>query len=125
MDAYAHMLTPGDTATVMATGRVRDMYTDGKGWGMAVVDLPGSASTQVLLPERPGIRLLAGDLTPTLLDALEDAIEHLGEAVRGAGQADDTWVAAGTLDRLQRYERARDALRGGFIDDEKFAGHSA
>jgi hypothetical protein len=84
---------------------------------MAYLSLPeGSAYTQVLLPEQPGIRLFAGDLTPTLLDALEDAIEHLGKG-------DPEWVAPETLDRLDRYERALDALRGEFVDDEKTAGH--
>jgi len=118
MDAYVHLLSPGDTATLMATGTVDTVYTDGKGWGCASVGFPGGAHTQVQLPERPGIRLLAGDLTPTLLDALKDAIEHLGKG-------DPEWVAPEVLDRLERYERALDALRGGFTDEEKSAAHRA
>lgn len=118
MDAYAHLLGPGDTGTVMFTGTVRDIVTDGKGWGMASVSLPGGTHADVLLPERPGVRLLAGDLTPTLVSALEHAIEHLGPA-------SSEWMAPQTLDLVERYERALDALRGGFIEEETSAGHRA
>lgn len=96
MDAYLHLLTPEDTATIMATGALRDLSP--------------------ALFARPGVRLIAGDLTPTLVEALEDAIEHLGGSVAGDVQE---WVAPETLDRLDRYERALDALRGGFDDEEK------
>ena len=100
----------------MATGTVRDVYTDGRGWGCASLGLTGGGHTEVLLPERPGVRLLAGDLTPTLVDALRDAIEHLGSGEHGR---DPEWVAPEVLDRLERYERALDALRGGFFDEER------
>lgn len=102
MDAYLHLLTPGDTATVMATGRLEDLSP--------------------VLFARPGVRLIAGDLAPTLVEALEDAIEHLG----GSVQEDvEEWVDPETLDRLDRYERALDALRGGFADPEISAAHRA
>ena len=120
MDAYAHMLAPGDTATVMVTSTVTDMLADGPEWGMAILSVPGSASMQVLLPERPGVRLFAGDLTPTLLSALERAIESLGVSGR---DRDPEWVAPETLAEAEQYERALDALRGWYSDEEKSAAH--
>jgi hypothetical protein len=116
MDPYVHLLGPGGTATVMATGRLKATHGSGVGDGFAAVVLPGGGHVEVQLPERPGVRLIAGDLTPTLLDALEDAIEHLGKG-------DPEWVAPETLDRLDRYERALDALRGWYADEQKTAGH--
>lgn len=96
MDAYLHLLTPGDTATIMVTGRLEDLSP--------------------ALFARPGVRLYAGDLTPTLVSALEHAIVHLGKT-------DPEWTAPETEELLNRYERALDALRGGFIDEENSAAH--
>lgn len=115
MDVYAHLLAPGDTATVMVTGRLTTAPVRFGRDELVPMRLPGGRRADLLLPSQEGVRLLAGDLTPTLVDALQDAIEHLGKG-------DPEWVAPETLDRLDRYERALDALRGEFIDDEKLAG---
>ncbi len=117
MDPYVHLLGPGNIATIMATGRFKATPADADGGGVAGVCLPGGGQVDVLLPERPGVRLIAGDLTPTLVSALEHAIEHLGDR-------DPAWVAPETLAQLEQYERALDALRG-WYDDADSAAHCA
>ena len=119
MDAYAHLLEQGDTGTAIITGTLARPLSQWGTYQSAVMDVGTGRYINLLLPDHPGARLVAGDLMPTLVDALRDAIEHLGSGGHGR---DPEWVAPEVLDRLERYERALDALRGGFFDEEKTAG---
>jgi hypothetical protein len=122
MDAYAHLLAPGDTATVMVTGELtRPPARFGRDERVPM-RLAGGRQVDLLLPGQEGVRLLAGDLTPTLVSALERAIESLGLGDRGH---DPDWVTAETLAEAEQYERALDALRGGFADEEKPAAQAS
>ena len=103
MDTYTLPPALGDTATVILTGTLRYASAPGDKHGLAVVDLPGGQP--VCPPLGDGVRLIPGDIAPTLLQALEDAIAY-------AGEQDPEWVAAETLDWVDQYERARDFLRG-------------
>ena len=103
MDTYTLPPALGDTATVILTGTLRYASAPGDKHGLAVVDLPGGQP--VCPPLGVGVRIIRGDPGPTLLQALDWALEH-------AGEQDPEWVAPETLDWVDQIERLRDCLRG-------------
>ena len=105
MNAYVRMPDPGDTVTLMVTGTLRELRTLEGFCGLTTVEVPTGEHVTAPLPGQPGVRILAGDITPTLMHALSDAIEY-------AGEQDPEWVAAEVLDRVDLYERAQDELSG-------------
>lgn len=115
MDAYAHLLQPGDEATVVYTGKLTRPLAQYREDEAVSMRTAGGRRIDLVLPAEPGVHLVAGDLTHTLLSALQYAIDHLGKN-------DPEWVAPETLAELEQYERALDALRGGYAD-EKTADH--
>ena len=56
-------------------------------------------------PSAKGCCVIPGDIAPTLLQALDWAIEY-------AGEQDPEWVAPETLDWVDQIERLRDWVRG-------------
>ena len=110
MNAYVRMPDPGDTVTLMVTGTLRELRTLEGFCGLTTVEVPTGEHVTAPLPGQPGVRVLPGDITPTLMQALDWAIEY-------GGEQDPEWVAPETLDWLELIEKARDEFRG-YVADE-------
>ena len=109
MDTFVLLPEPGHTATVILTGVVTHTSARGDGSGVAVVDPDGQHP--VCLPLGDGVRVIPGDIMPTLLGAL-------GYAIECAGAKDPGWMAPELLDWVDQWERAQDELRGVVTDED-------
>ena len=98
----------GDTATVILTGVITHTSARGDGSGVAVVDPDGHHP--VCLPLGEGMHAIPGDIMPTLMQALDYALEY-------GGEQDPEWVDPATLDWLDQIERLRDYFRGSVGED--------
>lgn len=110
MDTYTLPPAPGDTATAILTGVLTHTSARGDGSGVAVVDPDGHHP--VCLPLGENVRVIPGEIMPTLIRALGHAIAYMEQQDGGP-----EWVAPETLDQIDQYEWARDNLRG-YVPDE-------
>jgi len=108
MDTFVLPPEPGDTATAILTGVLTHTSARGDGSGVAVIDPDGRHPVCLPLGER--VRVIPGEIMPTLLHAL-------GYAIEAAGDQDPEWVAPELLDWVDQWERARDELSG-FVPGE-------